>query len=109
MTAVSITERRALVLFVREFLDLLAEFRILQKQGSQASVTRLCLDEMHGVLKELPSYLYDEYYSILRVTTQESVPRPAEISETVTELLQPARKRFVSTIRSELNIAVGDD
>ncbi|MBX7144934.1 MAG: hypothetical protein K1X79_10820 [Oligoflexia bacterium] len=102
---ISVQKKKALVLLIKELLDQIDESAILLAQGRNASISRLIMQEIGGVLKELEPELRDLYFEILPTLAAALEPRKrAMYSDEAAELSRNVKQQFIDRIREELDI-----
>lgn len=98
----------ALVLLVKSIFDQVDEIANLKKNGGQANISSLILQEMCSVLSDLPAELEQAYFSILiSLAGKHPIPAPNTYSEEYATLSAESKRRLVSNLRTEFLRASG--
>lgn len=98
-------KKKALVLLIKEVLDQIDQSAVLLSQGRRANVSRLLMQEIGSVFKELDPELQEFYFEILPTLAAAVEPRSRALySDEVAELSRNVKQQFIERIREELDI-----
>jgi hypothetical protein len=102
-------ERVTFVLLIKSVMDQIDEIAALMRSGNTANLSRQLLAETCSILNELSPEQQAVYFETL-LTLCESFGTSfiRSVSDEYVESVAEAKRRFVTTIRNQLKIAVGE-
>jgi hypothetical protein len=102
-------ERVTFVLLIKSIMDQIDEIAALMRSGNTANLSRHLLAEACSILNELSPEQQARYFETL-LTLCESFGTSSirSVSDEYVESVADAKRRFLTTIRNRLNIAVGE-
>lgn len=99
----AIEKKKALVILVKEIFDQLDESASLLARGGDASISRLILNEMSAVLKDLDDDMQQLYFEVLPTLAAAVQPRTTPIyCDESAKLSKDIKRQFIEKIRAEL-------
>lgn len=95
-------QKLAMVLLVKELLSQVDECAGLLAAGHPARTSRMLLEEMSSVLKQLEPEMFAKYLHVMLTLAPKELPKKQMPSHEYVEAVSKSKKRLISKLRERL-------